>query len=595
MSNSAVSQKKSNKAEVSDAVSKLLKNLGNVKHEQTYDLVRNLKKKYGDDEIVDEIVAEFREKMKEIRKFATKIKERLMYKHPNLSMKEYIEKISKYQERYGLTNEQTQTIINMIFANKSFDPTGEGVDIGYNAMSKTLGFVPASYNLGEHLVVNDDELQQLDEILALNKFSKELHNQITLQSLIYKDCDVVAINTDGFDKNKVNMFSYVHPVIFALFMSKHDLLDSHMLLASISEIIRCKKEYSTIRTQPDYELYWDISTDPNETACTSKRNPMTDLLHRTTVQIELWKNVLNLRQGKYYTTDLNAFITAIDGCKSNVFDAADLINVKDEGTVLRKLFGAFSLRPIIVMTYPEMVGLPSITISTSHLSSMTTSQITTLPLVTVRIPMNVMGTSAPTSLELDNAITQRQLYFHHGKIIFKIQQIIYARELLVFYIHRKSVLINTSKITNPYSISFMPFALGGDEGINTTKVTFKEQIEVGVNNRQKFALSSVVYIQRTELNPHTCRTRADCSGVDVGEKTIGCGTYIRQYTDPALGPSLSSNWYNYAPIILNSSGSSPKINPLTEITALSSDDINNIEQKGTLYIYRSCNKYVGII
>ena len=141
----------------------------------------------------------------------------------------------------------------------------------------------------------------------------------------------------------------------------------------------------------------------------------------------------------------------------------------------------------------------------------------------------------------------------------------------------------------------MPFALGGDEGINTTKVTFKEQIEVGVNNRQKFALSSVVYIQRTELNPHTCRTRADCSGVDVGEKTIGCGTYIRQYTDPALGPSLSSNWYNYAPIILNSSGSSPKINPLTEITALSSDDINNIEQKGTLYIYRSCNKYVGII
>ena len=34
------------------------------------------------------------------------------------------------------------------------------------------------------------------------------------------------------------------------------------------------------------------------------------------------------------------------------FDAADLAYVKDEGTILRKLFAAFSLRPTIVQTVP---------------------------------------------------------------------------------------------------------------------------------------------------------------------------------------------------------------------------------------------------
>lgn len=627
MSNSADSQKhsKSTKNDIDTAVAGLLKKI-DYTPDSISAIFADLKKKYGDDEIIEKIMEEYRKKMKETRKFASKIKERLMYKHPNLTMKEYIEKISKYQERYKLTNEQIQTIINLIFSNKEAEPAGDGFDIGYNQMAKTLGFVPASYNLSEGLQIKEHELAQLDEIIALNKMSKELHNQVTLQSLIYADCDDVAINND-FDKNKINTFSYVHPVIFALFFPKHDILDSHMIRGSISEIVKGKKEGYAINTQSNYELYWDISTDPNETACTSKQNPVTDLLYRTAVQIELWKNVLNMRQGKYYTTDLNAFLTAIDNCKSNVFDAADLVNIKDEGTVIRKLFGAFSLRPIIVMTYPTSFALSSDLVSTSHLSSINTTHLTTLPLVTVRIPVDnglpTASSSSSTStstISLGHATEQNQLYFHHGRITFKKQQILYARELLVFYVHRKLSTVNISRMANPYSISFIPFAAGMQERINETQIEFNDTIEIGNSRsaKQKFGLSAVIYIESTKIDPFICKSECDTSR-PIKNHIIGCGTYVNLTVPPAVSDppssttnmrrtvftgrdkSLSAQWIKYSPIQIKASAIKP-LEFLENLGGGSGSHITNssgipseathqqiIEKHGSIYIYRSCD------
>ncbi|MFN9954714.1 MAG: hypothetical protein ACK55I_16585, partial [bacterium] len=48
----------------------------------------------------------------------------------------------------------------------------------------TARFVPASFNLGGKLHVKKEELAQLQMILTIAAATKELHNQVTLQSLI---------------------------------------------------------------------------------------------------------------------------------------------------------------------------------------------------------------------------------------------------------------------------------------------------------------------------------------------------------------------------------------------------------------------------
>lgn len=538
------------------------------KQRSTYTILEDLKSKFKDEEIVDSIIRKYNDKMKRVKKLAEKIKERLVAKYPNLSMKEYIEKITEYKKKYNFDDSEMQSIINLIFLNKS-TISNEALDTNYNEMSKALGFIPASYNLGGKLHVKKDELDQLQMILTIASATKELHNQVTLQSLIYSDCDPVAIQTQGFDKSKINIFSFIHPVVAALFIPQFKLLDQHMLLASIAEIVAFKSNGQELQTQPEYELYWDIATDPAETACVNKTKPFADLVNRCNVQTKLWESVLNLRQGKYYTNDLSSFIMAIDNCRANVFDAADFVYVKDEGTVMRKLLSAFSIRPTIVMTTPVY----GITPLTSHISPVTSSQITTLSMITMRIPMTLGQQAQP--INLNSALAQRQLYIHHRQLTVKQQQILYSREILIFYVHRRYQTINTARLTAPYHISYLPTTMNQFERLQDVAVTHDRKGLV-IGNSQTFNLKSVVYVKTQPVsNDPTIKN----------EIIVGCGAFI--ITDNTLTavsmPNLTFSGYNYNPLKLDQSGK--------DIEALShvEDDVifTNSCTKGTLFIYKT--------
>ena len=508
-----------------EVYSLMKKNTG--KDKQTYSILEELKSKYNDDEIVESIMKKYNEKMKKVRKLAEKIKDRLVSKYPNLSMKEYVEKIADYKRKYNFDDSEMQSIINLIFLARSNFSNPEAFDVNYNEMSKALGFVPASYNLGGKLHVKKDELEYLQMILTIASATKELQDQVTLQSLIYTDCDPAAINTSGFDKNKINIFSFIHPVVAALFIPKFQLLDQHMLLASIAKIVAYKANGQELQTQPEYELYWDIATDPAETACISKTKPFVDLVNRCNVQTKLWESVLNLRQGKYYTNDLSSFIMAIDNCKSSVFDAADLAYVKDEGTVLRKLLATFSIRPTIVITMPVY----GITPLTSHISSISTSQITTLPMITMRIPVNNNGEG--NVISLDEALSQEQLYIHHKQLTVKQQQILYSRELLVFYIHRRYQSFNTSRLTNPYKITYLPFTMGQFERLHDATVTIPLNMTIpkdsvgGSSSQQKFELKSVVAVEVKSIVKDCEGTDPNCKEKENNKIIVSCSAYIR--------------------------------------------------------------------
>ena len=586
MSNSNTSfNKTSNRGDdIDKEVNSLMKKNAN-KDRATYSILEELKTKYKDEEIVDSIMRKYNEKMKRVRKLAEKIKERLVAKYPNLSMKEYIEKIADYKRKYNFDDSEMQSIVNLIFLAKSNFSNPEVFDVNYNEMSKALGFVPASYNLGGKLHVKKDELEHLQMILTIASATKELHDQVTLQSLIYSDCDAVAIQENGFDKSKINIFSFIHPVVAALFIPKFQLLDQHMLLASIAKIVAYKSNGQELQTQPEYELYWDIATDPAETACVNKTKPFTDLVNRCNVQTKLWEAVLNLRQGKYYTNDLSSFIMAIDNCRASVFDAADLAYVKDEGTIMRKLLAAFSIRPTIVITMPVY----GITPLTSHISAVHTSQITTLPMITMRIPMTLAKDDEPISLT--KALSQEQLYIHHRQLTVKQQQILYSRELLVFYVHRRFQTFNTARLTNPYTITYLPMTMGQFERLHDRTVTVQlDDLEiprdsVSGNPPQTFKLQSVVAVEVREIKRDCKPENPECNevGKNKNEIIVSCSAYIRN--TKSQDPENNFGW-KYNPLNLSSAGD--------RVQAISNNDKNGfmqeIQRTGTLFIYKTCDQ-----
>jgi len=566
--------KPSNRSDDIDKEVHLLMKKNADKQKSTYSVLEDLRSKFKDDEIVDSIMRKYSDKMKRVRKLAEKIKERLVAKYPNLSIKEYIEKITEYKKKYNFDDSEMQSIINLIFLNKNTLDNPEALDVNYNEMSKALGFVPASYNLGGKLHVKKEELDQLQMILTIASATKELHNQVTLQSLIYKDCDLVAIQPT-FEKSKINIFSFVHPVVAALFIPKFELLDQHMILAGIAEIVAFKANGQELQTQPEYELYWDIATDPAETACVNKNKPFADLVNRCNVQTKLWEAILNLRQGKYYTNDLSSFIMAIDNCRASVFDAADLAYVKDEGTIMRKLLAAFSIRPTIVLTMPVY----GITPLTSHISSVSSSHITTLAMITMRIPMT-LGQQAQ-SIHLDDALSQQQLYIHHRQLTVKQQQILYSREMLIFYVHRRFQTINTGRLTNPYLVANLPFTMNQFEKLQNVAVNFESDNLVigGSNGGQKFKIKSVVMVEVKDISPEE-------------EIIISCSALIR-HNNPVTNTNANDlTYYKYNPLQLDSNNG-------LNVTALINTDDENFYKlastQGTLFIYHTVDKPTEIL
>ena len=567
MSAQGTSRKFTEGEDIEKEANKLLRrNLENKK--STDVLLSELRSKYKDEDIVENIRSKYVEKLRKVRKIAEKIYEKLVSKYPNLSIKEYINKVAEYKKKYNFDDSEMQSILQILFRNKQVIQNSEFLEIGQNEMGRALGFQMATSNYGSKMEVRPDEMEQLQSILQLNAATKELHNRIILQSLIYKDVAINAI-VGTFDKQKINIFSYVHPVIAALFLPKIPFIESHMLLASISNIVQKRYEGTHLDTQPDYELYYDISTDPSEVACNvdynyilnGKTKPINDLLARVNVQVKLWEAVLNLRQGKYYTNDLSSFIGAIDTCRNSVFDAADFAYVKDEGTILRKLFSAFSIRPIIVCTAPVM----GISTNTSPLSNLATTHITTIPMISYRI--SPMDNNLRKSYNLSHALYQRQLYIHKRQLTVKTQNVMYCRDILVFYVHRRFQTVNLGKLAKPYEVLRLPVTVNAIEKIHRAKVDFSYSLNIG--DIQRFDIKSVVVV---ELAPHDSQMIIGCSSLIRGSNQIDADVVL---------------YYN--PLDLNQTDIK-EIKPLkwmeTRVPNATDGDFYSVSsERGTLFIY----------
>lgn len=532
-----------------------------------YTVLAQLKGKYqNNQDLVDAIFDGYKERLEFIQKKANKFKQLMYerYNRYNLTFPQLLKKARKYKKRYELSDDEFQVFLNNALSDKSMSGA---VTLPHTAMAKTLGY-GATIATTDKLNVKDNEFDILQDILKINAETRPLHANIILQSLTYTPHALQAL-VGSYKRDSQNAYSYVHPIVAAMFLPKVDYLDEHMLIASISDIVKLKHEGKPILTKPNYELFYDLITDPNDTVC-DMSSPLNDLRNRIVLQCRLWDAVMNLRQGKYYNDKLVEFLVAIENCRNNVYDVPDLTYVKDEGAILRRLLSAFSLRPTVVNTVP-IYGVIS---NNPHINPAAVTQVTTIPMVSLRLPLDIYRNDYMSGISLQNALLQAHWFVENKMLVPKSQSIMHSRDVLFFYVGRRFQVVNVAKHTAPYNFSALPMTVSGIEHLNSTPVECSLPIEI---NDEHFALRSVVVVDTTEVNQKTLIT--------------GCSTFT--YTDATA--SATQRVYHYDPVsalnvTLNDKTQTMNYqNPITEVP-LDKTLESVISTRGTIFLYQKAAK-----
>lgn len=472
-----------------------VKNMLKLHKTNEYSALADLRSKYNDDQFINAVTDKLRERNDFLKKKAKKFQVLLKSKYANrdLTHSDIIRKAKKYQKKYDLTNDEYNMFIVQVFQDTSYG-TQSLYNIPSNEMSKTLGFSP-TVPVSDKLRISDSQLTILQDILKISSDPniKTMYANVLLQTLTYRDCAPEAISGQ-FILNRSNPYDFVPPLLAFLFIPKVRYLEEHMLIASLANIVKTKYEGNPIMTAPEFELFWDLITDPNETVYDSGMSAIGNLLNRINVQNEVWRLVHLLRQGRYFDVQSALFDSHIKNLPDFTFDTPDMTYVNDEGTQLRKLLGAFSLRPTVVTTTPLYgVGFSVMPMPTANAASL--SKLTTVPMITMRLPFKLTAKHNYAG-RLADALEQPQWYFEDKMIVPKNQQILHSRDVVFFYIPRRYQNIGFSRLTAPFAFNQLPQSLSGFERVNDLLVDYDDQMTI---MNDVFYLRSVLVVETSRF------------------------------------------------------------------------------------------------
>jgi len=235
--------------------------------------------------------------------------------------------------------------------------------------------------------------------------------------------------------------------------------------------------------EAEWHLTWDIVNDPNSLAYFSDDTPITNLLKRFKIQIELWKNVLNLRQGRLYSLagyDADDGITGLVRVLSQYdwtyFDSPDMVNVQDEGSVLRKLLAVFSYRPIFAqistISTRTLIGM-------SNYNALSRTTFLNIPIVNVRLP-TLMQAQTGAVMTLNNALSQSDFFIEHKTLVPKHRSVLFTQDILFFYANRRYQAVNLARLNFRVSYTSIPYQSWniGQTAINNTPLKFEYELDL---------------------------------------------------------------------------------------------------------------------
>lgn len=560
-----------------DIVDKIFKSKDLLLDQQ---VISFLKKDLNESKAVELAYDYYKKRLEYIRAKAAKFMDALLrrYAGVNLTTRQIIEKAKKYADKHGWTDGEFHMFYNLLVSDRT-KPYQSMFNIPSTPMSRTLGYSIDAV-MGDKLNITDEDREPLQYIRETDKQYKQLHSRLILQTLMYTDCGRDALIGE-FDRTKRshNSFKYVHPVLAALYIPKISYIEERTLLASISNIVACKSEGKPIQTLHEYELYWDMITDPNQTVSITERvKPMQDLKNRVALQTKLWESVMYLRLGKYYDDDSAGFIDAVAKCQNNIFDAPDMIYTHDEGMIIRRLFNAFSLRPTVV-SIASITGMP-VAVGGVSMVPPSYSQITTIPMLTLRLPQ--FAGSNMASINIEDSLNQPQWFIEGKTLVARSQSIVFSRNLIVFYVNRRFKAINFAELNQPYAFKGLPPTLSGVETLNDIKVNCNQDLNIG---HDVFGLRSVVCLETATVGNNS-------------KLIVGSTTCIVRPADPSIG-LVNDVYLHYDPQGAGYShplpgGAYAEYAPVTEIQRDSPNVYGTgtmrafyplAERRGTIFVY----------
>ena len=499
---------------VDDEVQKLLrKSNGQI---SSNDFMK-LRQKYDDVNLVEKIQRAYLEKhhhiSKKAKKFAQLIREK--YSNQQYPFHVLLEKALLYKQKYHLSEDEFSEF-QRIYEQELVGISSNEVMLPMTNMMKMLGSVSVDYH-GFNSKLNDNDYKYLQEILKLFASSRPLHAQVVLQSIQYQDCEVNAMSGQYRPDLGNKPGDSVHPVVAALFFPKIALLEKHFLQSNIAGIVKARYSGENLTNQPDYELFYALTNDPNDVVC-DNRSTVLDLLNRSQVQQQLWNSVLNLRNGQYYNASFRDFVGSVDMCRLNKNDTPDLIYGRYDGTILKRLLASFSFRPTVVATAP--IYTPS---NLNPYQQNVRPIVTAIPMFNIRLP------SDPAALDVDiaSAITLNQTFLENGALVNRSTEMNYSRGVLFFFVDRRSNVMKFEQLPlfNP---NRLPVAISGFERINHTGVTTPLEIPY---RTETYKLRSVIVAETSGLG-------------STDSYVIGSSAMIRRVADPRTGV-IADEYYSY--------------------------------------------------
>ena len=512
--------RKSKRSSRSSGSSSIIQNLLSGKHAgDTNHVYSQLKMRYGNDaELMNKLYSGYRERLDEIRDVATKFKIAL-FNHYNLdtmSFDDLLRKAKKYQKVYNISSDEFKLFLDLAMNDKRYAKQMEHM-LPNSVMAATLG-ISSFTNFADELNVGKSGMPFVQKILELHAATAEKHREVVIQSLTNDTfCDIEKMRThyksNVEDFGKFNKYQHVHPVLAAMFWDKIEAFDKRMLLANMGNIIKCKVEGRPIKTQPEYDLHWAMVSDPNDINCNIS-NPMEDIYKRFTLQTEIWNAVSNLRTNRIVYAEAGNFINALNDCRSNIYDVPELSNILDEGTIMRKIMGAFSMRPFVTKISPFQTDESGI------LGALATY--TTVPMINVRLtdrPSNILnqliekaniGTTGTSSNNKFGKATEQQInwFIENGRVTPKVQSVVHiANDVAVFNVIRKTYKFELSKFTQaPGNMQTLPSHILDSNNTPSIEsvdndIDFSNPITLKHNGENKdYKLHSVVGIQTRKVD-----------------------------------------------------------------------------------------------
>jgi len=461
-----------------------VENLMKENNENEYlseNVIARLRSKYNDHELIEQIQENYmditREQKKNAKKFAKVVLNKYGLQYPLHTL---LKKVIPYKKKYNLSDVEFslfKRIYEKYMLGQTTDKKIKKFYSPYTMMTKTLG---RSDRTGDKMNIDSDQYKHLDKILRLEAETKAIHSQISLQSMTYKGFDIAAMtgrfnNSTGTD----NPSCSIHPILAAMFIPKFQLFDDHILLASIPRIIKTRKDNKQLITSHDYELFYDIISDPSDMACSTK-SPLLDLQLRSELQYSIWQSVLMLRYGKYYDCSSNFFLISSNNCKLNNYDdAPDFLHMGDEGVIIRRLLSAFSMRPTIVETsmqhnfevnYPLRPDAGGLNI-----------RVESTPILSLRLGSSNVDRAGQNIRDVKYVLNSTQYFYDRDlKVILPRQvNVIYSKSVLIINIPRRMMRVDYSNLIRPsQEWNRVPRNYAGIDRINTTPVIVDNSLKI---------------------------------------------------------------------------------------------------------------------